>query len=451
MTDAGPRIASERNAGRVAVLALLVASSVLAFHALAVAPSTDDFCNRLAATAQSLPAAVADAYRNWTGRIVTTTLLYAALRTFDLVTLWPIALALVAAFVASAHAIAKLACTDDGLLQPVVAAFALASMMIGLHGLVGQTLFWTTGGLVYTIALLLLLAWLASMRTLAFRGATGSGRIGGFAFGLVVGNAIELAVPIALAYGVTVLWMRRATLALPARAVAQWRLAGVVAGAALLAFAPGNRRRAQATATLFDFDASSLGQLGSAVANLLAQGSRMIIVAGLLAGVSVLAAHGGRLDPVRRNESLALVAGALAGLLPVLLVPAQFSSRNLVFLLVSLLAAALLVSAPVLLRRRPGAPFAASIVALAMTLAISASYWESAREAWSLHERLAAQDRTLREAATRGEREAAVPPVGIPPRTVHFIELASDASRWDNRCVARYYGLERVWRTGPDR
>jgi hypothetical protein len=34
--------------------------------------------------------------------------------------------------------------------------------------------------------------------------------------------------------------------------------------------------------------------------------------------------------------------------------------------------------------------------------------------------------------------------------SVHFIELATDATRWDNRCIAQYYRVSSI-RTMADR
>lgn len=442
---------TDRAATALALAAIAVMAGALIGHALQVSPSTDDFCNRTIAPSQSLPAAVLAAYGDWTGRVVTTAALYATLAAFDPFGLAPVGVALAMLFSVVALQVATLATVGSSTLRTPVAAFALAAMMLGLYPLTGQTVFWVTGGIVYTVPLVLLLAWLISMRRLFVDGDRGFGALAGFTLGVLVGNAIELVVPLALVYGGAMVWLKRAELTAAVRRVALWRLAGIVVGALVLGLAPGNLKRAGATAGSLGADPSILGP------ELLRVVSTMLDVGGpMLAGVIVVACIGAWIArsrafddserPLQRlaTEPMVFVVSGIASLLPGLLAPAQFTPRNLYFALVALLVAVLVFAIPPLSRLR-AAPLALSAIAFAGAIGSAVGYGRSIDDARAIHASLMDQDRRLREAARAGERDVVVPPVRIvPPPTVHFIELSTDASRWDNRCVARYYGLATV-------
>jgi hypothetical protein len=442
---------ADRAASVLALAAIVVMSGALVGHALQVSPSTDDFCNRLIATSQSLPAAVLTAYSDWTGRVVTTTVLYATLAAFDLFGLAPVGLALAMLFIVAAMQVATLATLGSGAARMPVAAFAMVAMMLGLRPLTGQAVFWITGGIVYTVPLVLLLAWLISMRRLFLDNDLGFGALAGFAFGVLVGNAIELIVPIALVYGGSMLWLKRAQLTPAARRVAFWRLGGIVAGALILGLAPGNLKRAAATAGSLGTDPTILGaELRRMMSTMLDVGAPM------LAGVAIVACIGTWLARSRKGddprapvqqaaiEAIVFVLGAIGSLLPVLLAPAQFTPRTLYFALVVLLVAVLVFAIPALSRVR-AAPLVLAAIAFAGAIGSAIVYGRHIEEARAIRASLTDQDRRLREAARAGLRDVVVPPVRIvPPPTVHFIELAADASRWDNRCIARYYGLASV-------
>ena len=441
---------TDRASTALAVAAIALMSGVLIAHALQVSPSTDDFCNQLIATTQSLPAAVAAAYVDWTGRVVTTAVLYATLAIVDLFALDLVGMALAILFIVAALQVGTLATIDHRRLRIPVTAFAMAAMMLGLYPLTGQAVFWVTGAIVYTVPLVLLLAWLISMRRLVLDGDTGFGAPAGFAFGMLVGNAIELVVPLALVYGGAMLGLRRADLPAAARRVALWRLAGIATGALVLALAPGNLKRASATAGSLGADPSILGpELVRMMSTMLDVGGPMLagVLVVAVAGVLVARRYAGDDRGAARNattEAVVFAASGIASLLPVLLAPAQFTPRNLYFALVALLVAVLVVLVPLLSRWR-AAPLALSAIAVAGAIGSTIVYGRHIEEARTIHASLVEQDRRLREAARAGTRDVVVPRIGIvPPPTVHFIELAADATRWDNRCVARYYGLQSV-------
>jgi hypothetical protein len=426
---------------------------------LQTSPSTDDFCNRLIATSQSLPAAVLAAYGDWTGRVVTTALLYATLAAFDLFALEPIGVALAILFNVAALQVATLATVGSGALRaPVVAAVAMVAMMIGLYPLTGQAVFWVTGGIVYTVPLVLLLTWLISMRRLFVDDDCGFGALAGFMLGVLVGNAIELVVPIALVYGGSMLWMKRQALSVAARRVALWRLAGVATGALALALAPGNLKRAGATPGSLGAEPANVGpELLRMVSTMLdvglpmLAGALVVALAGAMAARSSAADDRGQFERGAATEAMLFALGGIASLAPVLLAPAQFTPRNVYFALVALLAAALVFAIPRLSRLR-AAPLALSVVAFAGAVGSAVVYGRHIGEARAIHASLVDQDHRLREAARAGVRDVVLPPVRIvPPPTVHFIELSTDASRWDNRCVARYYRLESVRISGDVR
>src|SRR5688572_12902331 len=257
----------------LALAAVALMAGVLIAHATQVSLSTDDFCNRLSATSKTLPAAVQGAYAGWTGRVVTTAILYATLAAADPYSLAVPGVLLALLFVFAAWQVATFATLEWTAGRPAIFALSLATMMAGLYPLTGQALFWITGGIVYTVPLVLLLAWLVIMRRLFVHGDAGrAGTAGGFVLGVLVGNAIELVVPIALVYGASMLWLTRDQLSPEARRSVVSCIAGVVVGATILAVAPGNLTRAGATG-------------GSPVENLALLGSLSMRIASTMADV----------------------------------------------------------------------------------------------------------------------------------------------------------------------
>ena len=429
----------------LALAAVVLMAGVLISHAAQVSPSTDDFCNRLNATSQRLPETVQTAYTGWTGRVVTTAILHATLASADLFSLAVPGVLLAALFVYAAWLIATFSTLEWTAGRPVVFALSLATLMAGLYSLTGQALFWITGGIVYTIPLVLLLAWLVVMRRLFVDGNAGRiGAVSGFALGVLVGNAIEAVVPIALVYGASMLWLARERLSSATRRAVFACIAGVVVGAMILAAAPGNLTRVAATGGSLFENLRLLGPSSLRIAStMLDVGGVLLVAVAIMLGLGIMASRG-RDRPAfgRSSETLVLMAGAIASALPILLAPDQFAPRNLYFLLVMLLVAALVFAAPRLAAIR-SAPTLVATLALAGAIGNAVVYARNIDDARAIRARLVEQDALLRKAALAGERDVIVPRIGlVPPPTVHFIELAADAQRWDNRCVARYYGLK---------
>ena len=444
---------ADRAATVLAFAAVALMASVLIAHAAQVSPSTDDFCNRLNATSKTLSAAVQAAYAGWTGRVATTAILYATLAAADLFSLAVPGVLLALLFVYAAWQVATFATLEWTAGRPAVFALSLAALMAGLYPLTGQALFWITGGIVYTIPLVLLLAWLVVMRRMFVDGSAGrASAAGGFVLGVLVGNAIELVVPIALVYGASMLWLTRDQLSPATRRSVLSCIAGVVVGAMILAAAPGNLTRAGATGGSPVENLGLLGSLTMRIASTMADAGGAMLGAVVILIVSGIMASWGRNRSAlgRSSESLVLVGGAMASLLPMLVAPDQFTPRNLYFLLVTLLVAALVFAAPRVAAIR-SAPILVAALALAGAVGNAAVYARNIDDARAIRARLVEQDAELRKAALAGERDVVVPRIGlVPPPTVHFIELAADAERWDNRCVARHYGLGSV-RTPGDK
>ena len=437
--------------------AIILVVAALATHGLAVLPSTDDFCNRLSATAEPLGEALRTMYLGWSGRVVTGTLLYAIFATLDLPQMRIAIVALVLLFAAVAFALARLVVPRDEGLRLPVAAFALAALTLGLYPLLDQVVFWPTGGIVYLVPLILLLAWLRSFRRLVVDADPGWGKAAGFAFGIVVGNAIELVLPIVLVHGAVLLVAHWRSVPPNLRSIAAWRLAGVMAGACVLVAAPGNFVRAGATPDSFNSDPVHLARaFESMLGEVLSTGAPLLVIAaamGLSAAVAMVwsamvwsngfRSQGGKTRG-RLAETVALVAGAIASLVPLLAAPAQFAPRNGLYLLVTLFVAVSLLSMPAIARRREGG-VALAALALAGAVYVTGFMTGDVQAARALRVELADRDQRLRDAAAQGNREAVVPAIRrYPPVSVHWIELAADASRWDNRCMARYYGLDAV-------
>ena len=445
-------LASRLSESRLAPLAAWVAFAAIAItlwvmvrHGLAIPASADDFCNRNNAFNGSALEAALASYQGWTGRFVSTFVLYHALRFVDLPqlatisSLLPLVLAAAAWLCASAFGARHF--TD----RLAIAAFLLVALVLGLHQLLGQVVFWATGGIVYLLPLLLLGAWLATMARLAQGAPARGGALGALLLGLACGNAIELVWAALLATGFAVLWHVRGDRQLVRHAALA--LAGAIAGGAILAAAPGNYHRATATERSFELDIAWLAgeyqrMLGEVFAKAPGLGIGLVglLALGLVLRPPTLVTHWRQ----RTLVALLLAVAAFASLLPVLAVPPQFAPRNGFFLLVLLLLAAMAFALPPILAMRYGA-LALAGVALVGALLVPPRFAEDTQIAQILRSRWNERHHTLLAASAAGRNEVVLPRLAFYPRpTVHALELGDDPTRWDNKCVARYYGLTSV-------
>jgi hypothetical protein len=425
--------------------ALAVTLWVLVRHGLAVPASTDDFCNRLNALQGTALEATLASYTGWTGRLVTTAALYLTLRTVDLPHLsivsamLPALLAMACWFLSGAfgarHLVDRLA----------IAAFAFVALVIGLHRLLGQTLFWVTGGIVYLVPLVLVSAWLSMMARIAEGKRPVGGVMGALLLGLLAGNSIELAWAVLIVTGLAVLVHVRAQPQACRDAAAA--LAGALAGGIVLAVAPGNFHRATATERSFSLDAGYLaGEYVRMLREVLAAAPELVGATLVLVVLGFAVRPAVRVPHVAQRGLIAslLVLAALGSLAPVLAVPPQFAPRNGLFLLVLLFAAGLVMAIPPILATRYGT-FAIATLAIAGALATSFRFVQETEAARVLQQNWVQRDALLRSAAAAGRLEVVLPRRPVwPPPTVHAIELGEDPARWDNKCVARYYGLSSV-------
>ena len=430
---------------------LLVALGIVTWFA------ADDYCNWMHLDERGIAGAMRWLYFEWSGRLATGFAMFLTLALVDLPRLHWVSALCGAGLLVVAGLLARLAGAADA--RWPVRMFALAALSLGLYPLLGQTVFWTTGALVYLLPLILLLVWIIDTRRL-LHGATAAGPVAGFAMSALLGNAIELLWPIVLIY-VGFMGMReRAAMTGDRWRALGVRMAGFLLGGALLATAPGNLRRAEATPESFRHDPGYLFAQGRMIAaEVVANGQAvmLLLVATMVLAVVVRLALQGRLpapvatsDRVGIFESCVLIGGGIASLTPMLLVPAQFAPRNAFYLYVLVLLAATALYADAIRTARAargGRAVIALVIGagLAATAAASAQLAPDLAFAQSLRERLVLRDRALREAASRQETDVVVPAFRqAVPRTLHYVEIFPDPGAWLNRCVARYYRLDSV-------
>ena len=434
-----------------ALTGLLVAMGLVTWFA------SDDYCNWMTLDERGIAGAMRWLYFEWSGRLATGFAMYGTLALVDLPGLhWLSALA-GASLLAVACILARLAGAVDA--RWPVRMFSLAALCIGLYPLLGQTVFWTTGALVYLVPLMLLLIWVLDTHRL-LHGATAVGPVAGFVMSALLGNAIELLWPIVLTYLGLMGVRQRASMTRSRWRALAVRIAGFALGAVLLATAPGNFRRAEATPETFRHDPGYLLAQGRMIAGDVAVNGRavmlLLVLAAVLAVVTRVTLREQRTeaatvpDRIGVFEAGVLIVGGIASLTPMLLVPAQFASRNAFYLYVLVLLAATALYADAIRTARAargghtvlalliGAGVVTTIVAvtqLAPDLAFAST----------LRERLVLRDRELREAASRKETDVVLPAIrlAVPP-TLHFVDIFPEPGAWLNRCVARYYRLDSV-------
>jgi len=111
---------------------------------------------------------------------------------------------------------------------------------------------------------------------------------------------------------------------------------------------------------------------------------------------------------------------------------------------VLLLAAVAAFAVPPILATRYGALLLAG-AALAGSLLLPFRYAEDTQVAQLLRARWTERHHALLAAASAGRKDVVLARLPFYPRpTVHALELGDDPARWDNKCVARYYGLASV-------
>ncbi len=419
--------------------------------------AADDYCNWMHLDEKGIAGAMRWLYFEWSGRVVTGLAMYVTLALVDLPALHWLSALCGASLLGAAGLLARLAGADDT--RWPVRMFALAALSLGLYPLLGQTVFWTTGALVYLLPLMLLLVWIIDTHRL-LHGARAAGPVAGFVMGALLGNAIELLWPIALTYFVLMGMRQRASMTRDRRRALAVRIAGFVLGAVLLAIAPGNYRRAEVTPETFRHDPGYLLAQGRMiVGEVLVNGTAVMSLLAATAALALLARAvlrersapvAAMPDRIGVFESAVLIVGGIASLAPMLLVPAQFAPRNAFFLYVlALLVATALYADAIRIARaaRAGGAVTAMLVGGGFAVAVLA-FAQLAPDlafAQGLRERLVQRDRMLREAAARGQTNVVVTPLGLSmPPTIHYVEFFPDAGAWLNRCVARYYRLNSV-------
>jgi hypothetical protein len=419
---------------------------------MAIPASADDYCNSNNAFRGTALEATLASYTGWTGRLVTTFVLYLALRLVELPQLATISAVLPLFLAASAWLLAGAFGARHIIDRLAIAAFAFVAMVLGLHPLLGQVLFWATGGIVYLLPLLLLAAWLATMARIAEDRPARGGALGALLLGFLAGNSIELVWGALAIVGLAVLVHVRGQRQLMIHAALA--LAGALVGGAVLAFAPGNYVRATATERSFSLDLPWLAgeyqrMLGEVFAKVpgLGVGLVLLVVVGLIVHTPNLVTHWRQ----RTLVALLMALAAFASLLPVLAVPPQFAPRNGLFLLVLLLAAAMAFAIPPFLATRFGALSLAAL-ALAGALWLPLRFAEDTQAAQVMKARWVGRHHALLAAAAAGQGDVVLPPLAFYPLpTVHALELGNDPTRWDNKCVARHYGLATIVIAPPAR
>ena len=432
----------------------LVLMVMLARVALATWPTADDYCNRVLVDGAGVAGALRWLFFEWSGRLASGVPLYLAFALVDLPAMRWVSFALACLFAFAAWLIALLVAIEDPPLRWPLSAFVFATLVLGLYQLLGQTVFWSTGGIVYMVPLVLTLLWLVPIRRIVHGALPRRGTAYGFVLGLAVGNSIELVLPILAAYVVLVVPSRWENLSAVARRALRLRVAGVMVGAVVLVAAPGNYVRAKVTPDSFRLEppyvvAQYLHMLReiATIAWPMVAIIGTLAIASLLVATRVSATRATHERPSTLREAGALAIGASASFVPVLVAPAQFAPRNGIYLLVFMLVAALVPLVAYVQRARWHPFVSAAFIGLAGagTVVVGAPLAADAGLSDAFRDRLLTRDRALRQTPEADQTDATVPPVGLPvPRTLHFVELDSNPKQWNNACTAKYYGLHSI-------
>jgi len=405
-------------------------------------PAADDFCNIANVTQSGVLAAVAELWMQWSGRLATSFVLY---EMFDHISPgrlpWASAM-LGGSTVLAAWLVAKLTGLGEGAEIWPARLLITVLLIFCILPLAGQTVLWPTGGVVYHLALLYCLAWLCMLANdVRVTHAPRRGWLRVLA-GVVAGNLMELLWPVALACIVS-LWRRRYSASL-------WEhplflsVAGWGGGAFLLAIAPGNMRRADATSGSFSPDIGAklhtYVDLLESVFSSPAGGGLVLVCLMTLMFMGLRRRRGPDEAVLLGPSPRAAMLGAMLSVTPMVLVPGQIAPRNAYFLVVFLIiacAAAFRNWSVVAAQRQTGIWLPALAGAVGLSWMLSGTITLQ-REAFVM---LEARQAEILDAAPGHKVSVAPLDYSRIPGTLHFVEFSRNEGDFPNTCIAQVFGL----------
>lgn len=419
-------------------------------------PVADDYCNIVSVDRRGVFGALADLWFQWSGRLGSSLVLYGlfGLIPFGLLH-WASALA-----GASVLVLAGLILRLTGPWAPPMRWPALLVILQLLvfcaFALLGQTVFWVTGWVVYHVALLYFVGWLCFLSRDMKQAGNPSVAATALRFGaaIVAGNLMELLWMPAIACLLS-LW-RRAGPARPLDASHPLlpSILGWGVGACILAAAPGNYARAGATAGSFSIDmADKVLTYGAMLQTAFLSGHGWMLSLILVLALIALCVPGvpGRAQFVTRRDgpsARALLVGGLLSVAPMLAVPGQIAPRNGYFLVVFVVAAGVAAWREVLsgAHSANNAGRVLLIVAVLGTCLLTPVLGQALDRQRDAYAMLEARHEHMLSAAAGASGVVSVAPVDYQriPGTVHFMELAVTPEGYPNTCVASVLGLPGV-------
>ena len=436
-------------------LPALVFTGLLLLLLLSIAygswPLADDFCNMVVVKEKGWMGALVHLYWNWSGRLVDSALLYAIMGAVPVQAMPVVSMVLAGCWVILCWSLARWLSDAHQILTWPLTALLLSALTWGCWLLINQTVFWPTGGVVYLLPPLLGIAWLKGFqRTLVQMAPSNLWRAWGLrGLSLAAGNSMELMLPILVIPALVLVWQqRRSNLAGGKEAFVQLVL--LTLGAIILLAAPGNLVRGTATAGSFNFaPLYLLTSFWSILVDLLQKAWPIFLFACVAGALSFgLAWHHKYL--AQASFSMALCLGGICSILPMLAAPAQYAPRNGFYLLIFVLTASLWPSIKVLRHMSAEAQYLAATLMLLVTASICSilvpKLHEEIRATHEFQQQQLKRHAQLMDLSVRGITVIArVDPIHLPPPvTMHMIEISGNPQRWDNKCVAKYYGLNGV-------
>ena len=159
---------------------------VLASVAFETWPTADDYCNSVLVAQSGVAGALRWLFFEWSGRLVSGVPLYATFAWIDLPALHWVSVALVGLLAVAAYQAATLVAGEDRPLRWPLCAFIFAALVLGLYRLLGQAVLWSTGGIVYSVPLVVALLWFESVRRLSQGRDARGGELYGFILGAML-------------------------------------------------------------------------------------------------------------------------------------------------------------------------------------------------------------------------------------------------------------------------
>lgn len=446
-------------------LSLLLSLIIFGFNTWAIA---DDFCNLSRALNEGPFTHTLNIYKQWSGRILTGFLM--SLSFYILKT--PLNFNLISSFLGLIlgvviFIISKIIFWNEKDLTQKL-AFSLifgAIFWLGLENIIGEVIFWPTGGIVYLIPLLLGVTWCWLYLKLIFPSTNANSHnktstIFGIILSLLVGNAIEPLSVSLLCFGVILLYQNYKSLPTSNRNAAIIRLIALIITTIVLFVAPGNFIRASYNPLSFDLNIAHLLLNYLKIIVFYVRVGHTLLFLSVILGLLMIFIN--ITNPMTKlklffkkiylnpssNIGMAFLWAALAGIVPMTLVRGFAAPRTSLYFLIFTVIGILLIFRSIELsgtiRKMHKLSLLKYIVPIMVGIYLIIIIILDSKQASTIRSQFFFRDNLIKSVPVNTEIVSVPSITGMLPKRIHFDDILPDSKYWINGCIAKYYKIKEV-------